>query len=80
MTGMSTFIHSYQVSYSRDKVHIVDGYYYLVDGHGDMHVTSVLSLSSILHVPNFTLNLLFISHLTKNLNCCVIFFFFHCLF
>ena len=35
---------------------------------------------SIIHVPNFTLNLLSISHLTKHLNCCVIFFPSYCVF
>lgn len=37
-------------------------------------------LSSVLHVPNFSNNLLFISSITKDLNCKVAFFPTHCNF
>lgn len=51
-----------------------DGTLSLVVGQVDIPITSDISLSSVLHVPNFVLNLLSISHLTKSLNCCVTFF------
>lgn len=80
MNGMSTLFHTYQVSSGKDKVRIADDSYSLVVGHDDIHATSELSLSSVLYVPNFTLNLLSISHLTQHLNCFVTFFPSHCLF
>lgn len=57
----------------KDKVRIVDGYYSFVARNGNIPATSNLLLSFILHVLNFTLNLLSISHLTKSLNCSVTF-------
>lgn len=45
-----------------------------VVGHGNSLATSDLLLSFVLYAPNFTLNLLSINQLTKNLNCSVIFF------
>lgn len=82
MTGMSTLFHTYQITFDstyqitfdRDKMCIVDGSYSSVASHGDTHATSELSLSSVLHVPNFTLNLLSISYLTQHLHCFVTFF------
>lgn len=59
---------------------IVDSFYSSIAGHGDIPVSSSLLLSSVLHVSNFTLNLLSISHLTKCLNCIVVFFPSYCLF
>lgn len=69
------FFSSIQNNFGRDKVCIADGSYYSIARHGNIHDTSNLSLPSVLHIPNFTLNLLSISHLTKNLNCDVFFFF-----
>ena len=41
---------------------------------GLVHTTPSLSLSSFLHVPSFTANLLSISRITRDLNCSVTFF------
>lgn len=79
MTGLSILFKFYRVSSGKNKVCIADGTYSSIVGHGDIIATSLL-LSSVLHVPNFTLNLLSISHLTKSFNCCVTFFPSHCVF
>lgn len=75
MTGMS-FFSSYSICFGKDKVKVVDESYSSIDGKGSVSMTLALPLTSILRVPNFTLNLLFVSHLTKSLNCCVFFFYF----
>lgn len=69
MTGMS--FNSYRVNSRKDKVRIADGTYSSIVGHSDIFATSLLSF--VLHVSNFTLNLLSISHLTKSLNYSLIF-------
>lgn len=51
-----------------------------VIGSGTISPTSSLSLSSVLCLPNFSFNLLFVSQVTKALNCRVLFFFALCLF
>lgn len=80
MTNLSSLFTSYHVSSAKDKVRIVDGSYSSIVGHGDILATSTLLLSSIFHVPNFTLNLLSINHHTKSLNCSVTLFPSYCLF
>lgn len=57
-----------------EKVHIDDGSLSTIVGTGCIHVSSSLSLSFVFHVPNFKLNLLFVSHLMKSLNYSVTFF------
>lgn len=79
MTRMSSLFKSYRISFGKDKVRIANGTYSSIAGHGDI-VANPLLLSSVLHVPNFTLNLLSISYLNKSLNCCVTFFPSHCVF
>lgn len=80
MTGMSSLFTSYHICFGKDKVRITDGFLSSIDDQGDIPTTSNLSLSFVLHVPNFTLNLLFISHITKNLNCRVTIFPSYCVF
>lgn len=74
MTGMSSLFTSYKTCSGRENVRIADGSISSVDGQGNIPATPSLQLSSVLHVPNFTLNLLPISHITKSFNCCVLFF------
>lgn len=80
MIGMSSFFFSYFICSRKDKVRITDGFYSSIEGKGSIHVAPTLPLSFVLHVLNFTLNLLFVSHLTKSLNCSVTFFPSHCIF
>ena len=44
-----------------------------------MFLSLDILLSSVLHVPNFTFNLLSVSRLAKSLNCTIIFLPYHCL-
>lgn len=80
MTGMSSLFSTYQVCSGRDKVRIADGSYSSITGKGDIHATPFMPLSSVFHVPNFSLNLLSISHITKSINYNVTFFSSHCVF
>lgn len=80
MTDTSSFFSSYSIFSRNDKVRVVDGSYSSIAGKGSILVTSTLPLSSVLHVSNFTLNLLSVSHLTRSLNCSVTFFPSYCVF
>lgn len=65
---------SYRVSSSKENVHITNGSLPFVVGTCCIPFTSSFSLSSVFHVPNFQLNLVFVSHITNVLNCSIIFF------
>nr|CAN76556.1 hypothetical protein VITISV_034790 [Vitis vinifera] len=57
---------------------VVDGSTYKIKGSGTVKPTSSITLSSVLNLPHLAFNLIFISKLTKNLNCSVSFFPDHC--
>ena len=63
-----------------DSVSIADGRVCPVAGKGLATPTSSLPLSDVLYVPNFPVNLLSISAITKTLFCSVYFFPYHCTF
>ena len=72
-----TGIHSQFQSYSStndQRVRIADGSYNHIAGKGTVCIFPNLSLSSVLHVPSFSFNLLFVSALTKHLHCCASFY------
>lgn len=71
MIGMSFLFTSYHVSFGKDNGCIADGSYSSVASYGDI---------TVIHVPNFTLNLLSISQLIKIINCSVTFSPSYCLF
>ncbi|XP_073103833.1 uncharacterized protein [Elaeis guineensis] len=71
---------SYIPCSGRDKVHLADGSFTPISGKGSIKCTSELSLSSVLHVPRFSINLLSISAITNDLDCAVTFFKTHCVF
>ena len=64
----------------RNTVKVANGLSTPVLGAGSIPLSSSLSLSSVLHVPSLSNNLMSISQITKHLNCCAIFFSTHCLF
>ncbi|PSS35748.1 Endonuclease [Actinidia chinensis var. chinensis] len=80
MTGSSPVFCAYTPCSGRDKVRNADGTVSSVSGKGLVRVTPLLSLSSVLHVPNFTTNLLSIGRITRDKNCSVTFFLSHCVF
>ena len=74
MTSISTSFSTYVPCSGRDKVRTADGNPSPISGKGVIHASNSLSLSSVLHFPNFSTNLLSISRITRDLNCCVTFF------
>ena len=59
---------------------VADGSISSVSRKGSITCSPLLSLSSFLHVPKFSTNLLSVSSLTNSLNCSVTFFPSHCVF
>jgi hypothetical protein len=57
----STMFKTYKPMSDKDKVQTVDGSLCPIAGVGDITCTPELQLSSVLHVPNFTNNLLSVS-------------------
>ena len=80
MTYSSSLFSDYKPCSGQDKVKIADGTGSSVSGKGSIRITPSLPLSSVLHVPSFSNNLLSISRLTRELNCRVTFFPSHCVF
>ena len=62
------------------SIAIADGQTCPVSGEGVVEDSSQLSLKNVLFVPEFPVNLLSNSAITKQLRCCVTFFPFHCTF
>ena len=58
-------------------ISIADGHACPIVGHGEANPTSSLQLSQVLYVPNFLVNLLSISAITKALFCSISFFPYH---
>lgn len=77
MIGISSLF-SYHVYSVRDKVRIDNGSYSSIVGKGDIITSPSMQLSFVFHVLNFSLNLLFIIHITKSLNYNVTFLLSHC--
>jgi transposase InsO family protein len=69
MTGTPNLFTSYIPCSGKDKVRVADGSTVPITGRGSVRCTKTLSLSPVLHVPNFPVNLLSVSSITKSLNC-----------
>ena len=80
MTGASNLFTSYTPCSGKDKVRVADGSMVPITGRGSVRCTETLSLSPTLHVPDFPINLLSVSSITKSLNCQVLFDPSHCAF
>ena len=74
MTGTPSILSGRQSLGKPSRVTLADGSTTNVTGLGFVHVTSSLTLDSVLQVPRFPLNLMSVSKLTKSLNCSVTFF------
>jgi hypothetical protein len=70
-TPHSTMFKTYKLMSGKDKVQTADGSLCPIAGVGDIICTPELQLSLVLHVPNFTNNLLSVSQLVDDLNCMV---------
>ena len=80
MADLSTSFSTYVLCSGRDKVRTIDGSPSPISSKGVVHTSNSLSLSSALHVPYFSTNLLSISRITCDLNCCMTFFPTNCVF
>ncbi len=80
MTGFSNKFISYSPCSGKEKVCIADGSLSNVSGTGSVKCTPTISLSYVLHVPSFPINLLSVSSITKALNYKIENFPTHCVF
>jgi hypothetical protein len=56
MTGIFSLFSSYNLCSSREKVRIANGSLSSVSGKGSISITPSMSLSSVLHIPDFAAN------------------------
>ncbi|CAM8934312.1 unnamed protein product [Rhodiola kirilowii] len=73
MTGTSQFFSSYTPCTGNKKVKMADDSFATIAGKGTVIITPSLTLKNVLHVPLLSYNLLFVSKLTLDHNCRVIF-------
>jgi hypothetical protein len=69
MTCSPKFFSSYKPLSGRDRVRIVDGSSAPIMGSGTSECTPSMTSSPVLHVPEFPVNLLSVSSISKALNC-----------
>ena len=69
MIGASNLFTSDTPCSSKDKVRVEDGSMVPITGRGSIRCTKTLFLSPGSHVPDFPINLLSVSYITKSLNC-----------
>nr|XP_016463323.1 PREDICTED: uncharacterized protein LOC107786370 [Nicotiana tabacum] len=80
MTGNPNMFSSFRSHKAPSPITVVDGSTCSSVGSDIIKPTSSITLSSILCLPNLAFNLISVSKITKDLNCCVAFFSDHCLF
>ena len=80
MTGNSSLFTTFQSHPSTSTVTLVDGSKSCVRGSGTINLTPLMPLTSILSLPHFSFYLIFVSKLTRTLNCRISFFPNYCLF
>ncbi|TYH31278.1 hypothetical protein ES288_A01G160900v1 [Gossypium darwinii] len=80
MTRSNKSLFNYTTCPSKNSVRIVDDSLTSVSGTDSIVCTPNITLSSVLHVPKFFVNLLFVSTITKALNCKLELFPNHCVF
>ena len=62
------------------KAKIANGSFSSIVGKGLIKISEMINLKFVLHVPKLACNLLSVSKLSKDSNCCVTFFESHCIF
>ena len=80
MTSSPSLFSVYKPCAGNQKIKITDGSLLAIAGKGSIILSLTLTLHNVLHVPNLSCNLLSISKLTLDLNCCANFFQNHCEF
>ena len=79
MIGNSSLITTFQSHPSTSTVTLADGSTSCALRLEIIHPTPLITLTSILSLPQFSFNLIFVSKLTRSLNCSISFFSDHCL-
>jgi hypothetical protein len=74
------YFFSYKPCAGNSTIRIVDGSLSVVAGKGSIVLSPLLIIQDVLHVPNFSCNLLSVSKLTTKKNCQAHFFDTHCVF
>ena len=80
MIGNPNSFSNYKPCAGNRKVRIANGTLSAIAGLGNIHVSTTLPLSKVLHVTNLSCNLFSISKITKALNCRAIFYPSYCVF
>jgi hypothetical protein len=80
MTSSHNFFESYSPCSEIEKVRIADSSLSSIAGEGLIKISERIDLKYVLHVPKLACNLLSVSKLSKDSNCCVTFFESHCTF
>ncbi|KAJ9708672.1 hypothetical protein PVL29_000611 [Vitis rotundifolia] len=80
MTDAHHLFSTYSPCAGNLKVKIANGTLSPVAGKGSIRISKSITLNPVLHVPNLSSNLLFISKLTKSSNCSAKFLPSHCVF
>ena len=80
MTGESSFFASYSPFAGNQKIKIADGSFSAIAGKGCVVISPTLILQNVLHVPNLSCNLLYVSKLVQDKNYQANFFHSHCVF
>jgi hypothetical protein len=79
MIGNPKIFSSFRSRTTSSPVTIADGSHYTIKGSRTVKLTSSITLSSVLSLSSLAFNLMSVSRLTKDLNCCISFFPDHCL-
>lgn len=66
MTGSSKLFSSYKPCVGNKKIKIANGSFSAIAGKGSVFISPFLTLYNVLHVPNLSCNLLFISKITHD--------------
>lgn len=80
MTGNALNFSKFQSNSSNHNVTLANGSSSSVKGSGTINLTNTMSLENVLHLPDLAFNLLSVSQITKELDCCVSFYPTHCIF
>ena len=79
MTGNSSLFTMFQSHPSSSIVTLADGSTSCVLGSVTIHLTPLITLTFVLSLPQFSFNLIYVSKLTRTLNCSISFFPDYCL-
>lgn len=80
MAGSYKDFYNYILDCANQHVKLADGSIQSIKGSGDVKCTPHMTLSSVMHVPSFPINLMSVGCITNELNCAVIFLPYGCIF